>query len=517
MSKNASPDWTVADLVDLEYLLLQDGETDAATLARRDRALYRAHLSAEEDRRRLLRRWVELRREALRKSGAAPLPGEVVALILRPLRLLLFFLGGLFGAGLAWGVLSYAGDRPINLFAALGLLVGLPFAASLVSVLLPAVRLFRRGTPAGRLGFWLTGALLARVARRAYAFLGGRGASQGRMAMAQGWGVLRGRGGLYVGAMGWLAYGLMQLAAVGFSLGVLAAVFLRGWIADLAFSWQTTARLSAEQVHGFAVALARPWSTFLDPPLSHPTLEQVAGSRVFLKEGLQQLVSTDLQSWWYFLLWAILLYAVVPRLMLLGASWWGARHARRRLSFRDARCEALVRRMQHPQVQLGRENAGEAQQASVCDFPPEEAHTGFAALRVLVPVELRQRPAAERLETEVREEFGAEVQSLAEVDLDEEQDAAILDTLGETDEKVAVLLILEGWQPCIVATLEYLKALRRTLGPGRLLVIGLVGRETPGRWGSSTPEHEFDIWRQRLAALGDPWLLVHNWGGVSHG
>lgn len=100
--------------------------------------------------------------------------------------------------------------------------------------------------------------------------------------------------------------------------------------------------------------------------------------------------------------------------------------------------------------------------------------------------------------------------------LDEEEDAGLLPPLIGDSNQAAVLLVLEGWQPCITATLEYIKALRRLLGKDRLLVVALVGREDSERWRAPTSELEFAVWRSRLAALGDPWLRVHNWGGSAH-
>ncbi|WP_305043540.1 DUF2868 domain-containing protein [Geoalkalibacter sp.] len=512
---NSNPkDWSVADLVDLEYFLAADAEADPASLSHRDRELYRAHLAEETppSRRALLRRWLELRRDSARAEQAAPLPGDVVAALLRPFTLLLLAVGGLGGAALAWGVLSYAGTRPINLFAALALLVAVPFFFALLSAGLPALRLALRGNPAGVFGGWLTGALLTRLSRRAYALLGERDSGRTPSALAQSWGVLRGRGGLYAGIMGWLAFALMQVAALGFSLGVLLTVMVRGWFADLAFSWQTTTQLSAEGLHALVSVLARPWATLAEPPFSHPTLEQVAGSRVFLKEGLQHLASGDLQSWWYFLLWAILCYTVLPRLLLLGTAFFGIRRALSRLSFPDARCEALMRRMQHPQVRIGRDGEVGEDEAAASLVLPAEMQAGMTRLRALVPTELLARPVADGATAEIAKEFGAAVETLAPVALDENTDTEVLRGLGADSASSAVLLVLEGWQPCITATLEYLKTLRRALGRERLLVVGLIGRETPGRWGTPTPDHEFDIWRQRLAALGDPCLLVHNWG-----
>ena len=518
MPNRTGKDWAIADLLDLEYFLVQDAEVDDAILTRRDREIYRTRLAeaAPGSRRELLRHWLDLRREAARTDQAAPLPGEWMPSVLRTFSLLLFIAGVLIGGGLAWGVLSYSGDQPINLFAALGLLVALPFFFSLLSAVLPAWRLAMRGNPAGLFGGWLTGALLTRFSRLAYALLSDRDAGGVRLALAQGWGILRGRSALYSGIMGWLAFGLVQFAALGFSLAVLLTVLLRGMIADLAFSWQTTTRLSAEQVHGFVEGISRPWAALAEPPLSHPTFEQVAGSRVFLKEGLQHLSSADLQSWWYFLLWAILVYTVLPRLLLLGAALLGGRRARRRLTFHDARCEALIRRMQQPQIQIDIDDQPSEDERTPQPLLPDETRQDMTRLRALVPEELLTGAAAEHWRSEIQREFAASVEAIAPVKLDEEEDAGLLPPLIGDSNQAAVLLVLEGWQPCITATLEYLKALRRLLGKDRLLVVALVGREDRERWRAPTPELEFAVWRSRLAALGDPWLRVHNWGGSAH-
>lgn len=513
MPKTVHNDWDIADLVDLEYFLAEDEALDETELARRDREFYRSQvaLGSATSRRTLLRVWLETRRDETRAIETALLPGEVTATVFRLLPLLLLTLGALLGCGLAWGVLSYSGTRPINLFAALILLVALPFFSALLSAVLPWLRMLRRNSNAASVRGLLAGELPARLSRRLYGIAGGVSASN-QSALARSWGILRGRGGLYTSVMGWHAFSLMQIAALGFSLAILFTVLLRGWIADLAFSWQTTAQVSAEQVHHLVSLLARPWSLLVDPSLAHPTLEQVAGSRVFLKEGLQQLSSADLQSWWYFLLWAILFYAVLPRLLLLGTALVGSRRAWKRLSFADARIESLLRRMQYARLHIGKESESREEENRAEGLLPNDVREGMERLQVLVPQELSNHALAHQ---EIQREFKASIDVFAQVKLDEDEDAEVLHSLAQNTDPGTVLIVLEGWQPCITATLEYLKALRRTLGKQRLLVVGLIGRQHPRGW-QPTPEHEFHIWRQRLAALGDPALLVHNWKGSAH-
>ena len=262
-------DWDLAALADLEYFLGRDAEADEEDLAVRDRELYRGRLeqSPPLPRRVLLRRWLELRRDAALARGEGGLPGTAVAALVQLLPLLLFGGALVSGAGLAWGVLSYAGARPINLFVALLLLVLLPFLLALASAFLPLARRLTGGDFSGLVVTALAGALFTRLGR----FLAGKG--QG----ASVWGSLRARGSLHAGILSRLIFAWMQLAGLGFALGLWLTVLLRGWVADLAFSWQTTAQVSAEQVYRLVMWIAWPWSSLAEPPRSHPTLAQVEG------------------------------------------------------------------------------------------------------------------------------------------------------------------------------------------------------------------------------------------------
>jgi len=508
--------WQIPDLVDLEYFLAQDaGVDDEAVLIRRDRELYRSQLAEEtSSRRHLLRRWLDLRREEARATGTAPLPGDVASSALRLLPKILFALGALAGTTLAWGVLSYSGDLPINLIAAFSLLVILPLFFAFLSVALPGWRLARRGSYAGIFDGWFVGAILMRLCERFYA-LGGGDLNQGRLALSESWGILRGRSGLYSRVVGWFAYRLMQLTGLAFSLGVFLTVLLRGLFTDLAFSWQTTARFSSELIHSVVSLIAFPWSGLADPPLSHPTLEQVAGSRVFLKEGLQNLSSADLQAWWYFLLWGVLTYTVLPRLFLYGISIWRERQAWKKITFHDAGADALIRRMLHAQVKIGKESDREEGGYPVNGVLPEESHGGLSPLRALIPAELAGGEGLERWQRELQRQFDAEIESIDAVKVDEDHDAELFRSLSAGTKEEVVLLVLEGWQPCINATLEYLKTLRHHLGKDRLLIVTLAGREINGAR-TSTPDLEFSVWKKRLASLADPSLQVHNWKGIFH-
>lgn len=512
--------WKIADLVDLEFFLVQDSKVEPKALANRDRELYRTQIEKPTERQKrhkrpeLLRRWLELRREEFRVNQEVPLPGELINSTITIFRWMLFLFGGVFGISLAGGVLGYSGNQPINLIVAFILLVVLPFFLTIVfGVLLPAWRFGSRGNNTGYLGSWLINALLGRLSGWIHSLpvKHYKGQEQ-QIVVARIWGNLRGRGGLYAGVMNWLTYSALQLFGVGFSLGILVTTVLSGWFSDLAFSWQTTTKLSAAEVYVLVRGIATPWASFVDPSLSHPTLEQVVGSRVYLKEGLENLANADLQAWWPFLVWAIAFYVVLPRLALLGIGLLGNSLASRRLSFNDARCEALFRRMQQAQIQTGQEDKSIKEEDILPQAPQEDAPLRIDRLRVLIPAELLARPGAEHAKTEIQREFNATGIEVDYVSFDGIGDAEVFSSLSGDAVEKAVLLILEGWQPCINETLEYLKSLRRVMGYERLLVVGLVGREGEQKWATPAADQDFNIWRSRLDALADPYLLVHNWG-----
>jgi hypothetical protein len=143
---------------------------------------------------------------------------------------------------------------------------------------------------------------------------------------------------------------LTQLLAMGFNLGLLAATLFKVVTSDIAFGWQSTIQLSPTAVHSLARAIAAPWSWALEGDAAFPSLAQIEGSRIILKEGIYHLSTPDLVSWWPFLCLAVLVYGLLPRLLL----FLGAIAVQRRflgsLDFRQGACEQLLMRMTTPLV-----------------------------------------------------------------------------------------------------------------------------------------------------------------------
>jgi len=499
--------WTISDLIDLEFFLVQDSQAEEKSLSSRDRELYLAQLKGyAQDRSALLHRWLELRRESHQEDQPSPLPGESIDPILNIFPFVLFVFGNITGISLSRVVIS--SGSYINIFFAFLVLVLLPCLLTLVlGVFVPFLRFVRRRRPTGKGGEWIVSTLLPRLSRMIQRKMKG----QKLILMDQMWGNLRARSSLYSSVMSWFAYRSFQLFGLGFSLGVLGTLVILGLFTSMSFGWGTTIGLNDSFVYRIVDLTATPWELL---GFSHsPDLEQVKAS-LFANHGNSPAVILQEENlrnlWAKFFLWAVVVYTVLPRLMLLGIATWGSNRAYRRLSFNDAQCESLVRRMQRPQVRTGKEG-GPLEPCDPGPIPPL-CQPRLDSFRVLIPAELMKRPGYEHIEKEILNEFKVCPVAIEQVSFDDSIDAHFLTGLSKDSDPVAVMLILESWQPCINATLTYLRELRRALGHDRLIIVCLIGREQPDRWATPNTDQDFNNWRLRLARLGDPYLHLHRWG-----
>ncbi len=507
--------WTLGDVVDLEHFLQADADAASGDLAVRDRKLFEGIAGTSGDRGdvTLLLAWIEARRHA--EGGAASSPGMALNFGLRILRLALAVVGLVAGGGLALGVIQYRGELPINVVVALGLLALLPFGLSVFSLVALLYGVLRGRSPVGSLGRWLSGTALMRgVAPVVMRAGGGLGAD--RRERVQSWlAAVRSRGGLYTSVLAWQGFSLSQFFGAAVGLGILAMVVLRGWVADLAFSWQTTASMGAEQLHAFAAWLAFPW-TSLGARWAVPTLEQVAGSRVFLKEGVAVLDSGDLQAWWPFLCMAVLFYGLLPRLGLLAAGGLGQRRALRSLSFSDIRCVSLLRRMRGAGLRV--ESDAQADRAHEQGAAPASAPVADGGVFVVLPREVESREGGgeswrQAVERALSARCEGHLVTALDADAVADEISGIGASLGESD----LLLLLEGWRPCTGEVLDFIRSLRSAVRRSRLLRVGLLGRERSDRWAVPVEDELFSAWLRRLGTLGDTHLSVHNLGGEGRG
>lgn len=361
--------WTVPDLIDFEYYLerdeidLRERPAARAALADRDRAIYLDEVApalagldphSPPHRRGSLRRWLTARRESEPADLRDLLPGTAFDHAQRLGTLILAVVGFLIGIGAASTLLSYDGRLPVNVSWYLFLLVGAQFLLIGGGVL---AWVLRRSRPVGATIQDVT--VLGRLIRPLFTRLGSW-VQQQRLAHASqevrdraraGTGMLKSQYQLY-GPVTYLPVLVpAQVFGVAFNLGVILTTIALEWFTDLAFGWGSALDVGPQAVYELARAVATPWSWLLGEGVGYPTLDQVAGSRINLKDPLFLLDAGHLRSWRWFLVLAVITYGLLPRLGLLLASIYAQRHLLNRLPFTHARTQALYARLVTPRLE----------------------------------------------------------------------------------------------------------------------------------------------------------------------
>jgi hypothetical protein len=494
----------LARLIDLEVQAAQDEGADAEALRARDRGIALTLDVDPADSEALVAGWLA----ALRARSGAPTVGERVTGALHIATGLLVALGLASGAGAAAGALAYDGTHPINAVAFFGALV-LPQLALLVLLVLRlvvgGVAVRAPSGPAAGLVMdgarWLWGALARRVGRAKRDGPEEIGAWIARLHRT------RGRVSLYGRVEGWSVLAATQAFAVAFNVAALGVCLARVSLSDLAFGWATTLAADAASVQRLTSWIALPWGWAW--PDAVPAADLVAATRYSRLEGAYvgsggTRAGAELAAggWWPFLVASLVTYGLVPRAVVLALSGWMRSRALADLPTDVPHIDRIVRRLRAPRVEtrgLSAEAparfdgaaAGEVGSAPPAlerrwalvawrDVPGAAGAAGERAARAL------DLPAA----TVVGQGgggFAEEERTLAEI---------------RGADVGAVVVLAEAWEAPDKALLRFVRGARAAVGPERPVVVALVSADGP------VSDGEAQLWREGLAALGDPWIAL---------
>ncbi len=561
--RKSGPDdrWMVPDLIDFEYYLERDEQelrerpAARAALAERDRAIYLDEVApalagmdphSPRHRRGSLRRWLTARRDAELPDVRALLPGTAFAQTQRLGTLTLAVAGFLIGSGAASALLSYDGRLPVNVSWYLFLLVGVQFLLIGGGVL---AWVLRRSRPVEAAIQDVT--VLGRLMRPLFRRLGSW-VQQQRLAHASqevrdralaGTGMLKSQYQLY-GPVSYLPVLVpAQVFGVAFNLGVILTTVALEWFTDLAFGWGSALDVGPQAVYELARAVATPWSWLFGEGVGYPTLDQVAGSRINLKDPLFLLDAGHLRSWRWFLVLSVLTYGLLPRLGLLLASIFAQRHLLNRLPFTHARTQALYGRLVSPRLETGTRIGGQGPAMPIpaplmpresrkpkpgpqprpqgelesTALPPALAVAGGIApdaCLLLIHIDVEDligdedRPRLARL---IEAHTGWRVASAACFGSGTLMTEAVIRWLAEQDWQAPparLVIIMDGSQPPITENLSFLRELRAAAGTRAQLLLTLVG--DPQDDDPLPPVRAFDFtdWQRKIDALGDPYLRL---------
>ncbi len=509
--------WMPADLLDLEFFIRQDQKIidrgEEETLERRERGIYHTIKEAcpqdDETVRRscLLRRWLAARRAAVdeKNNGKGILPGRLFSELITICSWTFFLISFISGWGMALSYLNYAGRTPVNVATFLALFVG-------SQLLVLTILLFF--IAAGRLRTRPSLPLTYDLVRRGIFFLA---AGINRMAREPGSsfallsGIMQGLGTLYGPIFLLPFFLLVQLAAVGFNLGVETAILLKVVGTDVAFGWQSTLQPGAEAVFHLVKLIALPWSWILPAGIGYPDLAQIQGSRLILKEGLYRLSTSDLVSWWPFLCLCVLFYGLLPRLFLYVGGRITCNRLLQRLRFDAAAHRQVLHRMLTPRLSTAavveqREKKVQPQAVEQQEVSPSVA-AGKAAL-VLIPDEIFSDCPQQKFADLLRQRSDAEPIRFLTFDAPDVDETDFFAAIKQAMEPpVGSLIILqEAWQPPIEEFFSFIDQLRNILGKKTVISIFLIGKPDAGTIFTRVNKQDYTIWQQKILSRGDPYL-----------
>ncbi|MGC9325615.1 MAG: DUF2868 domain-containing protein [Desulfomonilia bacterium] len=524
--------WRTGDILDLEFFLAEDAHVSEEELSRRDRELYLESIkpyiphgsrSEKSFRRVILKHWLEERRHEFRDHAAerAVLPSEAFSEAQGLTMIILGVVGAVSGSSLALSLLVYRGVEPVNVSVYFGVLVLLQillFLFTLVRGLFIRISgsFLKRHSALVGLVRGITDRLFRSFSAGLSRYLGAERRSEIESVL----GILKGKRGAYGSIFAWSFVSSTQLFGICFNLGVLVTTLVRVLTADLAFGWQSTLAVSSKTVYSIVHTLSIPWSWIVPQQYAHPSLAQIEGSRMVLKDGIYALASSDLVSWWPFLILAVLLYGLVPRVIFFIWSFGAQRYALSRLDFSQTLLERIIMRMITPVINSsGRPTEGVEHPGDIPfhgDRPEEDWLSGDTRAVVLVPSELVDHLDREELDATVKERLHWTVTGVMGTKIEPDADLSTLREIRSlgSRESHAVVLLIEGWQPPITEALNFIQTLRTAVGPATRIAVLLVGR--PSNDTVFTPVGDVDrhIWKRSLEAIGDQNLRIEA-SGVS--
>lgn len=317
-------------------------------------------------------------------------------------------------------------------------------------------------------------------------------------------------GGPLAGMLAWDCLRLVHLGGLGLALGSLGATLVGVAVTDLAFGWQSTLRIGAQGMQTMVEILSLPWSWLPHNLGLVPTLEQIEGSRIVLKDGMATLATSSLTSWWPFLVMSLLTYAAAPRIVLLTLA-----HLRLRFlvtSFVHPESARIQSRMAAPLIAVPHAAEPEAEplplnmspdsaQRRCPDAPAQAQETGCV---LIIPPELQGRVAAQELACLAQRACGYPLTGQHCAGLDEDQIRTVLDldqSLVWSNGVARYVVLVEAWQPPIRENLNALALLAARGGDRRDVTLLLTGRPAAGSWLTAVQPSEKQAWDQAVERL----------------
>jgi hypothetical protein len=519
------------DIIDLDYLINMDDalESGADIQSReiKDRKIYQHCNSRSPTLKILLFSWLAFRKEEFfqdtAKKGLTLLPGRIFSSLYIWMIYAMVFSGGIAGISIVYSFLAYHGTSPINVVVFIALFVVFQVMLILFNLILVVRRSIGSKNRENRfhnsiihtlvssLFFDVLPKILKKVSRTRF--------KKSLDTLEYTSSLIRMKSREYKDLLFWPFFILTSVFAFSFSAGALGGTFFRVVVSDMAFGWQSTLMATSAKVHDLVSIMALPWSWFIPDSLAHPSLEQIQGSRIILKEGISVLATQDLISWWPFICLGILFYAVIPRGILIIAGVLAQRRALRNFSFDRPRFRQLIIRMQSPVLDI---DANETlvnpimEKSSILHqdreiketpgFKPDADISGQNAL-ILASKRIYSEETIKRVIQGIELQLFFNVKEMIGISFDYEDDTDALCQISLSDAD-QVILLHEVWQPPIRGLLHYITRIKAAMPEGRSLWILLTRDAGQKDLAVDRNDINYDVWKKAIFKLENPDIAV---------
>ncbi len=551
--------YRLSDIIDLDYLVRKDDDAQITdgTNARllRDRKIYGqikenfkgGKAVTGKD---LLFAWLDIRKQQYIESSngeaCGVLPGNIFSVLYRWMAVGMVCSGLFTGFSLAGSFLVYHGSLPINVTVFLALFVALPFCLSLAALVFIGFHTRQKQSQGSEsaasifhtlISFFLFD-LLPKLMKKIHRL---RPEWETAHLEHNAW-LFRMKTREYRHLFFWPFFVLTCTFAVSFSTGALGATFFKVLVSDMAFGWQSTLITSGEAVHKLVSLIALPWDVFLPDHPACPSLEQIEGSRIILKQGISVLATENLVSWWPFVCISMLFYTVLPRSVFIIAGLQIQKRVLAQFEFYRPEFKQLIIRMTSPVLDVGpsekqKEPLGKA--PSVADEKPEDKKPEKLKPKVEKPKTIEKIKEPDVATVSMQLHYSAMIFASDQVypqavlarikeGIEQRQGVVAGQTLGlrlnaaDISDRISpvdftgidpVILLYEAWQPPIRGLLYSISGIRKKLPRSTALWVMLTsdaGRDDLSVEDLVLKDHDeqFEIWQSAVRTLGDPMIIV---------
>ncbi len=515
------------DIIDLDYFLSMDDALDSPEEIQeqtvRDRKIYNQCRSTAQTEKNLLLKWLAFIKDEFfkgkDKKGLILLPGTIFSTLNSWMIYAMVLTGGVTGVSLAYSFLAYHGNRPINV----SIFIVLFILLQVLLILLNLMLLLRKAIGTKKLEklfhnsiiHTLISSLFFNVLPRILKKTGQTIFKKSLDTLEYTSLLICVKNREYKDLFFWPIFILTSVFAFSFSAGALGGTFFRVIVSDMAFGWQSTLTASSDRVYDLVSFIALPWSWFVPEFLAHPSLEQIEGSRIILKDGISVLATQDLVSWWPFICMGILFYAVIPRGFLIITGILAQKHILHHFNFKRPRFKLLIVRMQSPVLDI---NADKTQTNQVSEknlnndmkenssFKTRPDVLDQKAL-LLVSKSVYSHEIIKSVIKGIETHLFFNVKETQGISFDFDDDADIIrqKSQGDVDH---VILVHEVWQPPIRGLLHYITQIKAAMPEGKPLWILLTRDSGQADLSVDNTDINYDVWKKAIFKLENPYIVV---------